>query len=63
MKEGREDKSWALHKFCCISVEELRRWSQRKKISLPFRIPMIWENLETIAIITIFAPVMCKQQK
>jgi hypothetical protein len=41
---GDQDKPWAPYKVCCICVQELRQWTQDKKKSLPFGIPMIWRE-------------------
>ena len=44
MKLGDLDKKWAPKKVCHTCVEQLRKWSQGKKVSMPFAIPMIWHE-------------------
>lgn len=44
MNLGNQDKPWAPHKVCSICVEELRQWSQGKKQSFRFGIPMVWRE-------------------
>ena len=59
MKLGDQDKPWVPLRVCCICVEELRQWSQRKKQSFQFGIPMIWrETKKTIVMIVNFVLVM-----
>jgi len=43
-KLGDQDKNWAPHTVCSICLEELRQWSNGKKQSLRFGIPMIWRE-------------------
>lgn len=44
VKLGDQDKAWAPHTVCCICIEELRQWSQGKKKSFRFGVPMIWRE-------------------
>lgn len=44
IKLGDQDKSWAPHIVCSVCVEELRQWSQGKKKSFRFGVPMIWRE-------------------
>jgi hypothetical protein len=61
MKLGDQDKSWDLHKVCCFCVEKLRQWTQHKKKSFSFVIPMIWREPGNHSDdYFFFAPVMCK---
>ena len=44
IKLGDQDKTWALHKVCRSCIESLRRWSNGKRKSLAFVIPMVWRE-------------------
>ncbi|GBM32839.1 hypothetical protein AVEN_216542-1 [Araneus ventricosus] len=44
MKLGDQNKPWALHKVCCICVEELRQWIQGEKQTFRFGISMVWRE-------------------
>ncbi|GFW87906.1 uncharacterized protein TNCV_1360101 [Trichonephila clavipes] len=44
IKLGEQDKSWAPHVVCSVSVEELRQWFKGKKKSFRFAVPMIWRE-------------------
>jgi hypothetical protein len=44
MKLGDQGKSWAPHKVCSVCVEELRQWSNGKKTSFGFGVPMTWRE-------------------
>lgn len=44
MKLGDQDKTWAPHKVCKTCVENLRCWTEGKKVQLPFGIPMVWRE-------------------
>ena len=46
MKLGDQDKLRAKHKICCICVQELWQWNQRKKQSFLFGIPKISKELK-----------------
>ena len=44
MRLGDQDKHLASHTVCSICLEELRQWSNGKKQSFRFGIPMIWRE-------------------
>lgn len=44
VKLGDQEKSWAPHKVCYVCVEDLRKWSNRKKKSFKFGVPMVWRE-------------------
>ena len=44
MKLGDQDKKWAPHKSCINCNKYLRLWTQGKKKSLKFGIPMVWRE-------------------
>jgi len=39
---GDRDKTWAPHAICSACSNGLRDWLNKRKISMPFAIPMIW---------------------
>lgn len=41
---GDQDKSWAPHIVCKTCVECLRQWSDQKRKSLKFGVPMVWRE-------------------
>ena len=45
VKLGDQDKPWGLHYVCYTCKEHIRQWTNRKRKSLSFGIPMIWRAL------------------
>lgn len=41
---GDQDKSWAPHFVCKTCVEHLRQWTNGKRKSLKFGVPMVWRE-------------------
>ena len=44
VKIGDQDKNWAPHVACHTCIEHLRQWTNGKRISMRFAIPMIWRE-------------------
>ena len=44
MKLGDQDKSWAPHQVCSACVTGLRHWSEGKRKSFSFGVPMVWRE-------------------
>ncbi|KAI6651194.1 hypothetical protein LOD99_14548 [Oopsacas minuta] len=41
---GDQDKSWAPHVICTSCSSGLRDWLNKRKVSMPFAIPMVWRE-------------------
>ena len=41
---GDQDKSWAPHVICTSCSSGLRDWLNKRKLSMPFAIPMVWRE-------------------
>ena len=41
---GDQDKSWAPHVICTSCSSGLRDWLNKRKLSMPFAIPMVWSK-------------------
>lgn len=44
VKLGDQDKTWAPHVMCKTCLEHLRQWSNGKRRSLKFGVPMVWRE-------------------
>ena len=43
-KVGDQDKSWAPHYCCNTCATTLRQWLNQKRESMPFAIPLVWQE-------------------
>ncbi|KAI6653955.1 hypothetical protein LOD99_3131 [Oopsacas minuta] len=41
---GDQDKSWAPHVICTSCSSGLRDWLNKRKVSMPFAIPVVWRK-------------------